>query len=268
LKVGTLTNRNPQSSMARTNALLPQSKPGWAEGPQTMGQNYAGAASAELPLIDARRDVAIARQAADNEIQLAKTIPPKQRGLLAPEPQPRTVAAQPSPLPVAPAQSPSPSPVVPATLPEPVAPRQLSASATGATGELPPAGPWSQNWSAPAREAIDSHLAGGGSLAERVGLTGGELKDMITARLMPGVKSPSLTEVKDRLAALRGEVGPNPKAADVQQVWIRDKEGRLFAIPAAMATGASGVGLLASGGEAEAGYYPDRGPRRGLLQLD
>lgn len=91
---------------------------------------------------------------------------------------------------------------------------------------------------------------------------------MITARLMPGVKSPSLTEVKDRLAALRGEVGPNPKAADVQQVWIRDKEGRLFAIPAAMATGASGVGLLASGGEAEAGYYPDRGPRRGLLQLD
>ena len=264
LKVGSMMNRNAGASQARTDALRRQAEPGWSAGPQAMGSNYAGATNAELPLIDARSAVASARRDAAR----LDAAPQTPRGLLAPEPSPAPAPRQQSQPPAEPLQNPSTPPVAQPTLPEPVAARQLSAPATGASGELPPAGPWAQNWSAPARESIDAHLAGGGSIAERVGLTGGELKDMIAARLMPGVKPPSLTEVKDRLAALRGEVGPNPKPDDVQKVWVKDKDGRLFAIPAAMATGASGYGLL-SPSEAEAsGYYPDRGPRRGLLQLD
>lgn len=271
LKVGTLTNRNPQSSMARTNALLPQSKPGWAEGPQTMGQNYAGAASAELPLIDARRDVAIARQAAERDVQLAQTMPPTPptpRGLLQPDGPPQSAMPAQVPQsrpPVEPLQSPSPAPVAQPTLAQPVAPRQISPPATGASGELPPAGPWANQWSPAARQAIEDHIQGGRSIAPRTGLTGNDFVDMITARLPPGTRPPGASEAKDRLKALRTEVGQSPTLDDLRKVWMRDPEGRLFAVPAAMAIGATGYGLLAPSEAEASGYYPDRGPRRGLL---
>lgn len=270
LKIGTLANRNPQSTQARTQAMMPQSRPGWSEGPETMGKNYAGATSAELPLIDARRDVGIARQAAERELQLAQTMPPKPRGLLSPEPSPNPtpgpVAPQ-SPPPAAPVQNPSPpAPVAQPTLPEPVAQRQLMPPASGATGELPPAGPWADNWSNPARQAVEQHIQSGGTLHPRTGMTGDKLSEMIGQ--ITGGSRPSPSEARARLSMLRPEVGNAPAVDEVRKVWVRDKEGRLFAIPAALATGATGVGLLASGDPAEAGYYPDRGPRRGLLQLD
>ena len=95
-------------------------------------------------------------------------------------------------------------------------------------------------------------------------MTGDGLSEAI-GRLTGGSR-PSPSEARDRLSMLRNETGSSPDVDQVRKVWVRDKEGRLFAIPAALATGATGVGLLASGDPAEAGYYPDRGPRRGLLQ--
>lgn len=260
LKIGSLFGRNPQSTKARTDALLPQSRAGWAEGPQTMGQNYAAATTAELPGIDARSAVASARR----DAALLDQQPPKPRGLLAPEQSPMPPQAPQSPPPAAPSQNPSPpTPVAQPTLPEPVAQRQLMPPATGATGELPPAGPWADNWSNPARQAVEQHIQSGGTLHPRTGMTGDRLSEMIGQ--ITGGSRPSPSEARSRLSMLRPEVGNAPAVDDVRKVWVRDKEGRLFAIPAALATGATGYGLLSPQEAAASGYYPDRGPRRGLL---
>lgn len=262
LKVGSMMNRNAATSQARTDALMRQAQPGWSAGPQTMGANYAGATSAELPLIDARSNVASARRAAE----LLDKQPPRPRGLLEPDPVPPGMAgpAQSSPPPVAPSQSPSAAPVAQPTLAPPVAQPQFP-NAIGATGELPPAGPWANQWSPAARQAVEQHIEAGGTLHPRTGMTGDRLSELIGQAT--GGSRPSPAEARSRLAMMRNEVGNAPDLQDVRKVWMRDKEGRLFAVPAALATGATGVGLLANG-EAEAGYYPDRGPRRGLLQLD
>lgn len=280
LKAGTMAARTPP--IARTQAVQAQLTPGWSAGPGVMAENYTSAATAQTPLMDARTQLALQRLRDGNMLQAARAgelpaLPPA--GPARPA-MPGTVlddgarfgqgpagpaAAQPSQPPVAPVQSPSPAPpVAQPSLPQPAATGQLPVAdpvATGAAGALPPPGPWSQSWSPAARAAVEDHVGAGGNIHRYTGLTGNRLLDMIKARLPADAKPPSPTEVKDRLAALRTEVGSTPTKQDLKKLWLRDKNGQLFAVPA---TGAIGYGLLANG---EGDYFPDRGPRRGYPDL-
>lgn len=107
--------------------------------------------------------------------------------------------------------------------------------------ELPPAGPWSRDWSASARSAVDDHMLGGGTIAGRNGLTADDLRLMIADRLPSGMKVPSRSEVADRLKALRNHLGANPTEAARNALWRADVDGRYFAAPfIAGAAGAAG----------------------------
>jgi hypothetical protein len=154
-----------------------------------------------------------------------------------------------SPVPTAAQQSPS-------ATPRPTRPTSRSSSAPdtdagdvvmGPNGpiNLPSAGIWARNWSDAARGAVDAHVSAGGSLAARTGLTAEQLREAMLPRLS-GVKAPSLSELKDRLADLRGYLGDNPTKKQLKALSKADPEGRFFAAP-----------LIAGGVGAAAYQWPD-----------
>lgn len=161
--------------------------------------------------------------------------------------QPAMSAPRQPPQPV-PVQSPSlPPQPVSANVPQIGPPKKGYDVIEGPKGlmELSPAGPWAESWSGAAREALTDLVKSGRSLAAR-DITAAELRDQIAARLPSGVKPPSLSEIKDRMATMREYLGPKPTAKELGAVFKADKGGRFYsAAPAAIgAGGAAGLGLM------------------------
>lgn len=117
----------------------------------------------------------------------------------------------------------------------------ISSGANASSG-TPMPGKWAQSWSDPAREAIESHVASGGSIGS-TGLTGRELKEMIASRLAAGEKAPGLSTTSERLAGLRDTLGNRPGMPDLQALWAADPKRLVFSgAPIAAGLGAAAYG--------------------------
>lgn len=211
----------------------------------------AGAAATDVPAIEAaaaRRGATINAQAGTDKLardaaQTAAVENVRNRGILAEETGNAALAEQAalsalrrSNAPAGPLADQAPVAQVPAAPPSPPpqpAPVQ-SQKALPAPKEPQPR-EWAQYWSAPAREAVQEHIANGGQLSS---LTGQKLMDMINARRAPGTPEASLSNSRKYLSQLKTDLGADPSERELLR-HFRTNPSK-FALPA-VGAGASGL---------------------------